>query len=32
VDEVEGDDEDDGRDLEIEGADWLAEQGFERLG
>jgi hypothetical protein len=32
VDEVEGDDEEDGRDLEIEGADWLAEQGFERLG
>ena len=32
VDEVESDDEEDGRDLEIEGADWLAEQGFERLG
>ncbi|HWW05778.1 hypothetical protein [Collimonas sp.] len=32
VDEVESDDDEDGRDLEIEGADWLAEQGFERLG
>ncbi|PFH09828.1 hypothetical protein BCF11_2232 [Collimonas sp. PA-H2] len=33
-DAVEGveEDEEDGRDLEIEGADWLAEQGFERLG
>lgn len=32
VEGVENDDDEDGRDLEIEGADWLAEQGFERLG
>ncbi|SFH71752.1 hypothetical protein SAMN04515618_10291 [Collimonas sp. OK307] len=32
VEGVENDDDDDGRDLEVEGADWLSEQGFERLG
>lgn len=32
VEGVENDDDDNGSDLEVEGADWLEEQGFERLG
>ena len=32
VDRVENDDDDNGSDLEVEGANWLEEQGFERLG
>ena len=32
VDRVENDDDDNGSDLEVDGANWLEEQGFERLG